>query len=137
MSLVARSADASVDGSTAAVAPQISGLIAGEDIDVAAPCYINSDGKVYMADATAADAKAVLAGFAPRAAKNGQPVTLYGAGTRFRYGSSLTPGAKLYLGATKGRLDDGPTTGDAAGVAQVITATDIRVTAVISTPAGS
>lgn len=131
MALVTRATDASVDASTAMVAPQITGLIAGEDIDAAAPCYIHTDGKVYMADATAADAKANLAGFAPRAAKSGQPVTLYGAGTRMKYGSGLTPGAKLYIGATKGRLDTAATTGDAVGVAQVVTPTDIRVTRTI------
>lgn len=137
MALVTRASDASIDASTAMVAPQITGLIAGEDLDVAAPCYIGSDGLVYMCDATAADQKAVLAGFTPRAVKSGQPVTLYSAGARFRYGTGLTPGAVLYLGATAGRLDAAPTVGDAVGVAQVITPTDIRVTAVITTPVGS
>lgn len=128
MALIPRDAAAGVDASTAAVAPQITGVIAGEDLDAAAPCYIHSDGKAYMCDATAADAKAVLAGFTPRAAKSGQPITLYSVGTRMRYGSGLTPGAKLYLAATKGRLDSAATTGDSVGVAQVISATDIRVT---------
>src|SRR5690606_14244176 len=128
MALVTRSSDASMDASTGSVAPQITGLTAGEDLDVAAPCYIHTDGKAYMCDATAADAKAVLAGFTPRAVKSGQPVTLFALGARFRYGTGLTPGAKLYLAATAGRLDDAATVGDAAGVAQVVTATDIRVT---------
>ncbi len=131
MALVTRDADASIDASTAAVAPQITGLTAGEDLDAAAPCYIHTDGKVYMADGTAADAKAVIAGFTPRAAKTGQAITLFALGARFRYGSGLTPGAKLYVGATKGRLDAAATTGDAVGVAQVITTTDIRVTRAI------
>lgn len=137
MSLITRSADASVDASTAAVAPQISGLVAASDIDVAAPCYITSAGKVAMCDATAANELAVLAGFAPRAAKTGQPITLYGAGTRFRYGSGLTPGAYYYLGATAGRLDDAATTGNDQPVAQAVSATDIRVVASFTTPAGS
>lgn len=132
MALITRASTASMDASTGMFAPQITGLIAGEDIDAAAPCYIASaDGKVYMADGTAADAKAVLAGFSPRAAKAGQPITLFGAGARFSYGTGLTPGAKLYIGATKGRLDAAATTGDAVGVAQVITSTDIRVTRMI------
>lgn len=137
MSLVTRSADASIDASTAMVAPQITGLVAGEDLDVAAPCYIKSDGTVHMCNGTAGDVEAVLAGFTPRAVKSGQPVTLYSAGARFRYGTGLTPGAVLYIAATDGRLDDAATTGDAVGVAQVITTTDIRVTAVITTPVGS
>lgn len=128
MALITRDANAGVDASTASMAAQITGLYAGEDLDAAAPCYIHTDGKAYMCDATAADAKAVMAGFTPRAAKSGQPITLYGIGTRLRYGSGLTPGAKLYLGATKGRLDSAATTGDSVGVAQVISGTDIRVT---------
>lgn len=129
MALVTRSSDASVDATTAQLAAQITGLIAGEDIDKCAPCYIKAaDGLVYMFDGTAANEKARLAGFCPRAAKSGQPVTLFGAGTRMHYGSALTPGAILYGAATKGRLDDAATVGDAVGIAQVITATDIRVT---------
>ena len=128
MALVTRATDASVDTSTAMYAPQITGLIAGEDIDVCAPCYIKTaDNKVYMSNATAANEAAEFAGFSPRAAKAGQPVTLFGYGTRMKYASGLTPGNILYIGATKGRLDDAATTGDGMGVAQVLTPTDIRV----------
>ena len=129
MALVTRSTDASMDVSTAQFAPQLTGLFAGEALDVAAPCYIKSaDGKVYMTNATAANEAAEVVGFTPRAVALGQPVTLFGKGTRFHYGSGLTPGNILYSGATAGRLDDGATAGDAFGVAQVITATDIRIT---------
>lgn len=130
MALVTRDAAASMDVSTGMFAPQISGnLIAGEDLDAVSPCYIkNSDGKVYMSNGTAANEAAGFDGFVPRAAKAGQPVTLFGVGARFRYASGLTPGAKLYIGATAGRLDTAATTGDAVGVARAINATDIRVT---------
>lgn len=128
MALVTRVADAGMDVSTGQFAPQITGLYAGEDLDVAAPCYIkSSDGKVYMSNGTAANEAAETVGFTPRAVKAGQPVTLFGQGTRFRYGSGLTPGDKLYIAATAGRLDTAATTGDSVGVAQVLTATDIRV----------
>jgi hypothetical protein len=129
MALVTRAADASPDASTAQFAPQIPDLIAGEAIDPVAPCRIDaSDGMVYMSNGTAADANARVDGFSARKAAAGQPVTLLGHGTRFRYAASgLTPGARLYVGATAGRLDDGATTGDAVGVAKVINATDIRV----------
>lgn len=128
MALITRAADAGMDVSTAQFAPQITGLYAGEDLDVAAPCYIkSSDGKVYMSNGTADNEAAEVVGFTPRAAKSGQPVTLFGRGTRFKYGSSLTPGDILYVGATAGRLDTAPTAGDGIGVAQVLTATDIRV----------
>lgn len=128
MGLVTRASTAQMDVSTGQFAPQITGLVAGEDLDVAAPCYIkSSDGKVYMSNGTAANEAAEVAGFAPRAVKSGQPVTLFGQGTRFGYGSGLTPGDVLYVGATAGRLDTAATVGDPEGVAQVITATDIRV----------
>lgn len=129
MALLTRSANASLDASTGMYAPQITGLYAGEDLDVAAPCYIkSSDGMVYMSNGTAANEAAEIVGFTPRAAKAGQPITLVGKGARFGYGSGLTPGDIYFIGATKGRLDTAATTGDAVGVAQAVTATDIRVT---------
>lgn len=128
MALVTR-ANASIDASTGMFAPQVAGLLAGEAIDAVAPCYIkSSDGKVYMSNGTAADEAAEFVGFSAKAAASGAAVTLFGIGARFRYGTGLTPGNKLYIAATAGRLDDGATTGDAVGVAQVLTSTDIRVT---------
>lgn len=129
MALLTRSTTASIDASTAMYAPQLTGLYAGEDLDFAAPCYIkSSDGKVYMSNGTAANEAAEFAGFTPRAVKSGEPVTLFGLGSRFKYGSSLTPGDVYYIGATKGRLDTAATTGDSMGVAVAVTSTDIVVT---------
>lgn len=133
MALVARDAGASLDTVTAQKSPQLSGgLYAGQDLDPAAPCYIEADGKVYMFDGTAANNKARLAGFTPRRTLQGEPVTLFGAGARFRYASGgLTPGSLLFGAATPGRLDTAATTGDATGIAQAINDTDIRVTRMI------
>lgn len=131
MALVTRSADASIDATSAMYAPQVADLLAGEDIDMAAPCYIASaDGLVYMSDATANNEAAEFVGFSASPASNGQPVTLFGLGARFRYGSGLTPGAVLFVAATAGRLDDAATTGDSVGTVQVLSDTDIRVTRV-------
>lgn len=131
MALVTRDSSASIDASTGSFAPQITGdLIAGEDLDTVAPCYIkNSDGKVYMSNATAANEASKVAGFTPRAYKAGQAVTLFGLGTRFRYAASgtLTPGNLLYVGATAGRLNDAATVGDRFGVVLCINDTDIQV----------
>jgi hypothetical protein len=119
----------SVDLKTAQNAPQITGLYAGEALAICAPCYIASaDGLVYQTDATAANEAAEVAGFTARAVAIGEPVTLFGLGTRMRYGAGLTPGDILYAGATAGRLDGATTVGDAMGVAMVVTATDIVVT---------
>jgi len=117
-----------MDASTGQYAAQITGLLAGEDLDVAAPCYIkSSDGLVYMSNATAANEAAEVVGFVARAVYSGQPCTLFGRGARFQYGTGLTPGNFLYVGATKGRLDSAAQLGDKIGVVEVIDATDIRI----------
>lgn len=131
MALVTKSASASIDAISAQTAPQRASLTAGAAIDILAPCVIDTaDGLVYMADGTAANSRAQFDGFAPRAYASGDTnVTLIGIGLKMRYADSgLTPGAKLYIGATAGRLDTAATTGDAVGVAKAISATDIRVT---------
>jgi len=129
MGLLTPVSNVGIDAVTAMYAPQITGLVAGEDLLCAAPCFIkSSDGKVYLANGTAADEEAEVAGFTPRAVKSGEPVTLFGKGTRFRYANgTLTPGDIYYIGTTKGRLDTAATTGDAFGVAQAVTRSDIRV----------
>lgn len=128
MALVTRASTASMDASTGMFAEQVTGLRAGEALDVAAPCYIkSSDGLVYMSNATGANEAAEVVGFTPRAAASGEAITLFGRGARFSYGTGLTPGNFLYVGATAGRLDTASTTGDAFGVAEVLTATDIRI----------
>jgi hypothetical protein len=130
MSLLSGTVDPSMDVSTAQFAPQITGLVAGEDLNLGAPCYLKTtDGAIYMSNGTSANEAAEVLGFCPRAVKSGEPVTLFGNGTRFRYKypTDLTPGNILYVGATKGLLDTAATTGDAVGVAQVLTAQDIVV----------
>lgn len=130
MALVTRSAIASMDAASGGYAPQISdGLLAGEALDVAAPCYIRaSDNLVMMCNGTAAgEAVSGFAGFTARATAAGQPVTLFGVGAKFEYATGLTPGAKLFLAATAGRLDTVATTGGTTPVAQAITARIIRV----------
>jgi hypothetical protein len=129
MALVTRSSNARVDASSAQFAPQISGdYLAGEALDAVAPCYIKaSDGKVYMSNGTAADEAAKCDGFTPRSYAAGEAVTLYGPGTKFEYGTSLTIGATYYIGATAGRLDTAATTGDDVGVVRTISARVIQV----------
>lgn len=129
MTLITRSSTAGADTGSLIKADQIAGdLYAGEALSACAPCYIKaSDGLVYQSNATAADEPSKIDGWTQRAVAAGQPVTLYGAGSRFGYGTGLTPGANYYLGATAGRLDDGPTVGGATPIARAINATDIRV----------
>jgi hypothetical protein len=129
MTLVTKATDASIDAASALYAPQISGQTAGEALDAFAPCYIKqSDGLIYMSNATNADEAAGLDGFTARAYAVGDSnVTLFGRGLKMRYATGMTPGAMLYIGATAGRLNDAVTTGDGAGVARVVSATVIRV----------
>lgn len=122
MSLVTRSTTAHLSAGDAMLAQQGSGdFEAGEALDAIAPCYIATTGKIYMGDGTAANVKTVIRGWTPKAyALGAKNVTLHvGSGIRYQYGTGLTPGAILYLAATKGRLDTAATTGDAVGVAQV------------------
>lgn len=127
MALITKATDASLDAASAMYAPQRSGLTAAEALDALAPCYIASDG-VHMSNGTAADADAGFDGFTARAYSSGDTnVTLFGIGTKMRYATGMTPGAKLYIATTDGRLADAATTGDAVGVAKVVSATVIRV----------
>lgn len=129
--LPAASTSTTVEGKSALHVPQIPasiGLVAGEALLTAAPCYIKaSDGKVYMSNGTAANEAAKLSGWTGKAYSAGQPVTLWPRGVIFEYGAGLTPGARLYVAATAGRLDTAATVGDTVGVAEVITSTHIRV----------
>lgn len=129
MASVTKDPNASVDVSTAMFAAQITGLIAGENIAVCAPCYIKAaDGKVYQSNGTAANEAAKFDGFAPRAALAGQPITLYGIGTRMRYGNGLVIGADYFVDTVAGGLSDAATTGGTTAIARAIDTTDIRVT---------
>lgn len=136
MALVTKAPHPSVDLSTGQFAAQVADLVAGEDLDAVAPCYIKSaDGKLYMssgnqagASPTAAEQEAAeIVGFTARAVKAGEPATLFGKGTRFHYASGMTPGDVLYIAATPGRLDTAPSALGTVAVAQALTASDVRV----------
>ena len=129
MALVTRAADAGLDASQGIFAPTIVGLVAGENLDPVAACYIKtSDGKVYMSNGTAAGEAAEFAGFTAKAIRAGRPVTLFGIGARFRYAASgLGPGDKYFVAATAGRLDTAASIGGTVPIAQAVTDTDIRV----------
>lgn len=132
MAIVTRASDVSLD---AAQKNQVAAgdLYAGEALMAVAPCYIKaSDGKVYMCDGVADAEAAKFVGFTARAVASGEPVTLFGWGTRFKYSSGMTPGTIFYLRDADayydaGYLVDVPTPGDPYGTAMALTATDILV----------
>jgi hypothetical protein len=136
MALVTRRTGVTIEGISAAYVTQLPaslGLVAGAALDGGAPCRVAADGLVYMSDATAADALARVMGWTGKSYTAGEVVTLHGPGAIFEYGTGLTPGATLFVGATAGRLDDAATVGDAVGVAKVVTATHIVATRATST----
>jgi hypothetical protein len=131
MALVTLSTSISMDASSGGLAPHLSdGLVAGEALLAGAPCYVKaSDGLVYMSNGTAATEPAACFGFTPKAIAAGNPVSLFGPGAKFEYGSGMTIGTKLYVAATAGRLDTAATTGGTVAVARAYSATHIQVIA--------
>lgn len=106
---------------------RISGLKAGEAIEAGDACYVKSDGKVWKSTGAAANAAAVVDGFAAIAAPVGESCTLY-TDVNFRYGAGMTPGAPFYLsGTTAGGLDTVASTGGTLPVAFAVDATRIHV----------
>lgn len=99
--------------------------LAGEDLDTYDACYIKaSDGRVYKSTGAAANAAAKVRGYAAKATKAGEAVTLH-KNVRVRYGANLTPGTDVYLSATPGTLSDAPTTGGVSPIGYVYDATRI------------
>jgi hypothetical protein len=105
---------------------KITGLLAGEAIAVGDVCYIAAAGTIFRSNGTAATAPAKCDGMAVVAAAIGEAVTLIH-DVNVRYGATLTPGARYYVSATPGALDDAATTGGTAPVAFAIDATRIHV----------
>jgi hypothetical protein len=126
MALVAKSGTPSLASRTPDAANRINGLKAGEDIGAGDLCYIKSDGYVWLANGTAANAAAVARGMAAGAAQAGEAITVY-RNVTFHYGSGLTPGASYYVAATAGRLDTAATTGGTVEIAYAVDTTRIFV----------
>lgn len=105
-----------------------SGFVAGEAITAGDICYIKSDGKVWKSNGTSANAAARADGIAMEtAAANTSGVTLM-RGIDVQYATGLTPGARYYVSATAGALDDAATTGGTGACAFALDTTRIRFT---------
>jgi hypothetical protein len=103
------------------------GITAGEALAAGDACRIHTDGKAYKATGAAANASAVVAGFAAKAAALNGAVTLY-TDLEWHYGSGMTPGTRIYLsGAVAGAIADAASTGGTAPIGQVIDATRVRL----------
>jgi len=105
----------------------LAGKIAGEAIGAGDACYIKtSDSKVYKSTGAAANAAAVVDGFAFQAYAAGDPVTLMWH-VRFAYGG-VTPGTSYYLsGTVAGGLADAASTGGTVVIARGVDTSRIEV----------
>jgi len=125
MAAVAKSGTPSISTINPPNNTKLAGLLAGEAIAAGDLCYVKSDGKVWKANGTSANAAARHAGVAATSAPVGEAVTLYH-DVDFRYGASLTPGALVYLSTTAGLLEDAATTGGANAAGYCVDDTRIR-----------
>lgn len=107
---------------------QITGLLAGATIAAGDACYIkSSDGLVYQSTGAAANAAAVVDGFAAENVTTGEPITLYFS-VHFNYGTGLTPGTSYYLsGSTAGGIDTATSTGGTTVIARSVDATRVWI----------
>lgn len=122
MAAITISANASVDISTAQFAMQLSGKVAGEDINAGQPVYLKqSDDKIYKF----ATGK-IFIGIAARTAKAGEPITVFGLGTRF-YVSSTALTGDLYYVNVAGAIDTAATTDDTVGAFVRVSANDLMI----------
>lgn len=101
------------------------GLYAGEALAAGDACYIKNDGKVWRSTGAAANAAAVVDGYAGMPAGAGEACTLI-FGCTIQYGSGLTPGASLFLsGTVVGGLADAASTGGTVVIGRVVDATRV------------
>jgi hypothetical protein len=117
-------------------------LLAGEALSAGDAVFIHSDGKLYQSDAvdhvdtleltdsgtdTIDIVVSKFVGMVNEDYAAGEPVTVFGHGAIFNYGSGLTEGAFYWVSGTQGALSDARVaTGDSA-VAMAISTQDILV----------
>jgi len=127
-----------ISSTTGSVSPAnfegvIDGLFAGAAMGIGDAAFIDTDGLVYPTVGTAfavtgTYARGKFDGLVMTSKAVGEPVTLFGMGSRIgAYGSGLTPGKMLYVSTTSGALSDAPSQVNEVPVAKVISATDILV----------
>jgi hypothetical protein len=99
---------------------------AAADLAAGDMVYLTSSGTLAKANGTSANALALSVGMVPVAYKSGEKAVAY-SGVEFAYGSGLTIGARYYVSATAGALDDAVTSGGTVPVAFATTATNLYV----------
>jgi hypothetical protein len=134
MAYVAKASTASFDTRSTANAGYISGLVAGSALGAVTPCYISTDGKVYMSVTTvcnrtfASGSQTDFAGFAPVAYSANDPCTLIRGNAIASYSSAgLTAGNYLYSGSVAGTLSTTAVLSGDKPLAMAISTSDIIV----------
>lgn len=108
---------------------KITGLVAGETIAAGDACYIKAaDGFIYRSTGAAANAAAVVDGFALENVTAGEACTLF-YGVHLKYSDAgLTPGTPYYLsGATAGAIATTTSTGGTTVIAHAIDTSRVYV----------
>lgn len=107
-------------------ANQHSNMKAGEDLADLDAVYIKSDGLLWKATGAAANAASLAIGVT-MFTKTGESAPVFH-GVTVKYGTGLTPGARLYVsGTVPGGLADAVSTGGTVPFAIVIDATRIYI----------
>jgi hypothetical protein len=136
---------ANSDGNSKLTAFYVSGLTAGDDLPKLAPCYLDDAGVLQLCVSTVKDDTDIaisvgegageltgeitlsvskFLGFTVKPFAAGDPVTLYGPGLIFSYGT-VVPGANYYVSDTAGKLSDTPIVLGDKPVAVAISTTDL------------
>jgi hypothetical protein len=105
----------------------VNGLLTGEAISAGDACYVKNDGKIWRSTGAAANAAAVVDGFAAENAAVGTALTLYH-GVVFNYSAAgMTAGTPYYLSTNAGKLSDATTTGGTVVIARAIDSSRLAV----------
>ncbi len=102
-------------------------MIAAEDILACEAVYISGANSVSKAsNSVTTNGESKFIGLAPKDYRAGEPVTVFGNGSRFKYSIGMTPGEYLYVSSTAGKLTDEGAVGDRP-VAIALNSTDIQI----------
>lgn len=109
---------------------RLSSLLAGEALLACSPCYIKSDGLVWMSITVLDTTVAEFAGMNLDAKAAGDPVTLFQAGAVINcVDGTLTIGNVFYPSATAGMISDADVGGTAVNppILKAVTANELQV----------
>ena len=103
-------------------------MVAGEDILACEAVYLSGANTVSKASSvnTIYSGESKFIGLAPKDYKAGEPMTVFGVGSRFKYSVGMNAGDYLFVSDTAGKLADEGNAADRP-VAIVLNSTDIQI----------